>query len=323
LLITAVISILAIQFTQTARNQLSIASMVVDRIQAQAYLRTAESELLFSLLTEPLKKSDQTPNQYVKSWNFYGEPFVLDNQNIDGVTQEQDELAYVSDDMTADTSNEVQVTVTMQDQNSLVTLFKGQGATMLGQLIIALNAENSGEVSDYRNDKSVLTDVNASIAVNSLVDWQDGDDSPRINGAESSFYNTPGMPTNLPLQTLKELRHIRGFSDELLAKLTPYVTIRGQTYFNPMQSPEMILKLLMSADRAAEIVQLRKSGMLDKRQFQILSGLEDDESVGFDTSGLLRIQIEIAYRDVNLKKNYDYFLQPYDSQPIVEFMVSN
>jgi general secretion pathway protein K len=52
LLITAVISILALQFTQTAKNQIAIARLIDDRIKASPLLATAESELLFTLLTE-------------------------------------------------------------------------------------------------------------------------------------------------------------------------------------------------------------------------------------------------------------------------------
>jgi general secretion pathway protein K len=48
LLISTIIAILAIQFTQTARNQVTIAQTITDRVQAQILLKTTESELLYS-----------------------------------------------------------------------------------------------------------------------------------------------------------------------------------------------------------------------------------------------------------------------------------
>jgi general secretion pathway protein K len=63
---------------------------------------------------------------------------------------------------------------------------------------------------------------------NSLADWQDGDDQPRINGGESPYYQSlkrPYKPRNGKLLSLAELSLVRGFTTESINRLAPFVTI--------------------------------------------------------------------------------------------------
>lgn len=298
LLITAVISILAIQFTQTAKNQISIASTIVDRTQAQALMRSTEAELLFALITEPRRREANASNEYAKVWNFYGAPFVLEGD---------DERAL---------DNSVTVEVSLQDQNGLLSLYRGYRPKLLEGLIRQVIANYPAE-KVY--DSPLIEDgLELSVLANSLIDWQDRDDFLLINGAESQYYKTPGMPTNLPLQTYEELKLVRGFTPELLDALWPYVTIRPQDYFNPMQAPEPLLSLVVSQDRTNEIIRLRKLGQLDSGQFEKLSGLEVDENMFFFTSGQLRMELSVTVKDVVLIKRIEMFIQPYDKHPYIE-----
>ncbi len=61
--------------------------------------------------------------------------------------------------------------------------------------------------------------------LDALVDWIDKDDSPRPGrGAENAYYEgleTPYEASNRPMQTVAELRLVRGFAYETLAKLFP------------------------------------------------------------------------------------------------------
>lgn len=61
-----------------------------------------------------------------------------------------------------------------------------------------------------------------------LADWQDADDQPRSNGAESTYYQSlkrPYKPRNGKLATMPELSLVKGFKPEYLAKLAPFVTL--------------------------------------------------------------------------------------------------
>ena len=61
LLIVAVVSILALYFTQSARQQVKNATMMVDKAQALVELNNAEASILFSLLTEKPNRATFVP----------------------------------------------------------------------------------------------------------------------------------------------------------------------------------------------------------------------------------------------------------------------
>jgi len=61
-----------------------------------------------------------------------------------------------------------------------------------------------------------------------LKDWLDSDSNTRPNGAEDNEYlalPTPYRAANQPLQSVDELRLVRGFSAEVVQKLRPWVTV--------------------------------------------------------------------------------------------------
>ncbi len=61
-----------------------------------------------------------------------------------------------------------------------------------------------------------------------LADWQDKDDQTRSNGAEAPYYQAlkrPYAPRNGKLATLAELSLVKGFTPEIITRLTPFVTI--------------------------------------------------------------------------------------------------
>ncbi|RJF38024.1 type II secretion system protein GspK [Pseudoalteromonas gelatinilytica] len=81
LLIVAVVSILALYFTQSARQQVKSATMMVDKAQALIELNNAQANIVFSLLTEKLTPIPSPPanNPQITTWNFYSEPFKTTN----------------------------------------------------------------------------------------------------------------------------------------------------------------------------------------------------------------------------------------------------
>lgn len=75
LVVTAVVSLLALQFTLEARRQVAAAQAVLARAQAALDLRSAESDVLLALATQPLAAAPSGPDPVARRWNFYGEPF--------------------------------------------------------------------------------------------------------------------------------------------------------------------------------------------------------------------------------------------------------
>jgi len=64
--------------------------------------------------------------------------------------------------------------------------------------------------------------------VDALIDWIDQDEAPQPSGAESLYYQSlrpPYRAANSPLSGLGDLRLIKGFTPEIIERLTPYITV--------------------------------------------------------------------------------------------------
>ena len=79
LLITAIITILALYFSITAREQVKLAQLSSDRAEATLAIKTAQSRLFLALLTEFREPQQNSTDNLIKHWNFYGEHFELNN----------------------------------------------------------------------------------------------------------------------------------------------------------------------------------------------------------------------------------------------------
>jgi len=64
--------------------------------------------------------------------------------------------------------------------------------------------------------------------IDPLADWIDENEDPHRNGAERNWYSRqrpPYAPRNGPLQTLEELRLVKGFDGKTFEALRPFVTV--------------------------------------------------------------------------------------------------
>jgi len=84
--------------------------------------------------------------------------------------------------------------------------------------------------------------MHRSAAVDSLadalLDWRDPDAVPRPLGDESSANR------NGPFADVWELRYVRGFTDSLVTRLTPFITTRGTGVINVNAAPQAVLAAL-------------------------------------------------------------------------------
>lgn len=116
LLLTAILSMMALQFTLSSRQQVTIATDLQNKMQAEIKLRTLESRLLFTLLTLTKNDADralQQENEIGRVWNFYGKPFA------------------VSDD----------ATVSIQDLNGLLSVYGASHSRELQEYLIFLGKQ--------------------------------------------------------------------------------------------------------------------------------------------------------------------------------------
>jgi general secretion pathway protein K len=110
-----------------------------------------------------------------------------------------------------------------------------------------------------------LLQINPDL-VDAIVDWVDADDIPEPDGAESIYYQSlrPAYrASNAPLQTLREMRLIKGMTPEIIDKLLQYVTIfpqEGESRVNINTADFIVLQALdprISQSMAGEIIQAR------------------------------------------------------------------
>jgi general secretion pathway protein K len=96
LLITAILSVLALYLTSTAKDQVKVAQWQDDKSDALVAVHSAEAELLYTLLVNSKIKNAEginSNNNIINNWNFFDKPFVINNQ-VDANIQDQRALIH-------------------------------------------------------------------------------------------------------------------------------------------------------------------------------------------------------------------------------------
>lgn len=110
-----------------------------------------------------------------------------------------------------------------------------------------------------------LLQINSDL-VDTLVDWVDPDDNPQPAGAESAYYQSQSpayRPANGALQALGDLRLVKGFTPNIIDKLSRYVTVyplEGGAPVNINTADPIVIQSLhpdITPTMAMEIVQGR------------------------------------------------------------------
>lgn len=109
-----------------------------------------------------------------------------------------------------------------------ITITEESGKINLNALIKANNVDLDTDVA-----LPILTNLGTQLQIpqsvwNALADWIDTDDLPRPNGAETPYYkslNPPYSARNGRMMTVNELTLVKGFTPDMVAKLSPFVTV--------------------------------------------------------------------------------------------------
>lgn len=123
--------------------------------------------------------------------------------------------------------------------------------------------DESGKVDINTSQESTLKTVinlalqNQQLAVqlaDAIMDWRDGDDLKRNNGAEAAEYDAAGSkqkPQNRNFLMLEELRSVLGLKPDIYRRLEPWLTIyTGQDGLNPARASREILLGLFGGDQS-------------------------------------------------------------------------
>lgn len=83
LLISAIITVMALRLSYNARNQVGISATFEERAQAQLKLSSAQANVMFTLLTQSHQNTEgrntaQNAHEVTPQWNYYGKPFNLE-----------------------------------------------------------------------------------------------------------------------------------------------------------------------------------------------------------------------------------------------------
>ena len=118
--------------------------------------------------------------------------------------------------------------------------------------------------------------INANVQ-DALLDWMDNDSRPRTSGAEDDYYQnlTPGYrAANQPMQSVRELLLVKGFTPDTVNKLEAIATALPQpTAININTAPAEVLAALfdgMPLQGAKKIIEYRK-----QHPFQSVAQLKD------------------------------------------------
>ncbi len=129
-----------------------------------------------------------------------------------------------------------------------------------------------------------------------LADWIDSDDEPRMYGAEGvDFYRPlprPYHPKNGGLESLEELLMIKGYTTKVFNTISPYVTVyntEGLVNINTAtESVVMALSEDITEELAAELIRYRKeSPFKDRSDVMKVPGFE---TIGFTIQDRVVVQ---------------------------------
>lgn len=174
----------------------------------------------------------------------------------------------------------------------------------------------------------------ASALASALVDWMDADSSAGIGGAEDSYYQAelpPYRTSSRPLENLSELRAIRGYSQDVIARISPMVcalpdrtSLASELPLNINTLTEAQAGLLsaafsgeLSVDDARNIISARPLGgwpdiealLLEPAIAQIAEDQRKLDRLGILT-GLVEVYAEVAYREQVMNLQYLFDARP-------------
>lgn len=144
--------------------------------------------------------------------------------------------------------------IELGDGTILVTVEDEERKINLNKLVLSNGiAPDEQRLAVFRKLLAVL-EIDPSLA-DAVVDWLDVDDTPRVGGAESSYYLSLPFPyraKNDLFDTLDELRLVRGMTAERFEKIKPFATLLSSGKVNLNTAPKEVLMALSAGQDAAD-----------------------------------------------------------------------
>lgn len=164
------------------------------------------------------------------------------------------------------------------------------GDVVIGERVVAVRALDLGSTLNINliNETEIrqlfsflLGDYNRADALaQSIMDWRDTDELPRVLGGERAEYLRDArlvLPNNAPFRSVDDLVHVMGMTPEILAAVRPFLnTYPFGTRVNLNTAPEAVLRTLpgMTDAIVATILSMRSGGRRIESVSAVIGGAE-------------------------------------------------
>jgi general secretion pathway protein K len=168
--------------------------------------------------------------------------------------------------------------------------------------LLVLQNGNAADENRLAGFRLLLTHlgIDPSLA-EAVVDWLDNDDSPRVGGAESSYYEAlpyPYKAKNDLFDTVEELRLVRGFTQEIFEKVRPFVTVTSSGKVNLNTAPKEVLMALSAGEIAAGGGEIDASAAEQLIAYRVEHPLRKPEDIGNVSPFFLDLYRKTRLRDL-------------------------
>lgn len=205
--------------------------------------------------------------------------------------------------------------------NSVITILVRDGSNCLSPRDV-LSQSGGSDAQGMRRWSYFLQQVGipefeGESIIRAMVDWQDADKNVLPGGAEDAHYqlqSTAYRTANSPMNSVGEMRALRGVSQDLFARLQPWICINGDglsqlnvNTLRPIEAPLLAAALGegQTIESAQQILSNRpEGGWADIEAFKTSSGLtEVDLQEGLigvaTTPSALSIDVRVDYRGLS------------------------
>lgn len=265
LIISVILSLLAIFITQTVQKQVQTTSLIKDNHDAHIILATAEAELMQALLTNKRYTNRSSESSIVNNWNFFGKPFQYGNQVTFEIQDYYGLLSvnHIRPGIAQRLFNELGQTNESKTRQFLDSLADWKDSDDLSRL-------NGAEHKYYQSLKLDTKPRNGYIqSISELFLVRDSD---LISKEHWEAY----------------------FSIALISKFNPI-----------QAPEMLLKAFLADDSKFTEVMTLRNDGTLNQFSFYEITGIEPDNFVTFSTGRLLKIKITVNIGESKLTKRFN------------------
>lgn len=110
-----------------------------------------------------------------------------------------------------------------------------------------------------------VSPIEAARTAAAIADWRDGNNKPRIRGAERGDYltaHTTPLPANRAFHAVSELQQVHGLDQDIYARMAPHLTVlSGQAQIDVNSAPLQLVQMLGAASAVS-----RRRAQLERPQ---------------------------------------------------------